>query len=339
MAKQAITFESIMTSLQKKEYAPVYMLMGEEPYYIDKISDYIENNVLSEAEREFNQMVIYGKDVENMASVIAAAKRYPMMAPHQVIIIKEAQHISNYDDLVFYLQKPQPTTILVFCHKYKALDKRKKVCLELAKSGIVFESKKLYENQIPSFISNLLKTKQLQIELKAANMLAEFLGNDLERIVNEVDKLIASGKIQNNCITADLVEKNIGISKDYNNFELVNALAYHQVLKSNRIVDYFGKNKKNNPLILTISVLFNFFTNLLQLHRLTDKSQMGIASALGINPFFVKDYLEASRHYSYAKVVFIIDFIRETDAKSKGFKNASVGENDLLRELIFKILH
>lgn len=328
-----------MASLLKKEYAPVYMLMGEEPYYIDKISDYIENNVLSEDEKAFNQMIIYGKDVENMASIVAAAKRYPMMAEHQVIIVKEAQQISNYDDLIFYLQKPQPSTILVFCHKYKSLDKRKKVCLELAKNGIVFESKKLYDNQIPNFITSLLKEKQLQIEVKAIGMLTEFLGNDLERITNEVDKLIASGKIKNNMITADLVEKNIGISKEYNNFELVNALAYRQILKSNRIVEYFGQNKKNNPLVLTISILFNFFTNLLHYHCLADKSQFNVASELGINPFFVKDYVAAAKNYSFAKVVTIIGDIRETDAKSKGFRNASTEDKDLLKELIFKILH
>lgn len=339
MAKQAVTYESIITSLLKKEYAPIYMLMGEEPYYIDKISDYIENNVLSEDEKAFNQMIIYGKDVENMASIVAAAKRYPMMAKYQIIIVKEAQQINNYDDLIFYLQNPQPSTILVFCHKYKTLDKRKKVCLELAKSGVVFESKKLYDNQISSFIVSLLKEKQLQIEIKAAGMLAEFLGNDLERIANEVDKLVASGKIQNGMITPDLVEKNIGISKEYNNFELVNALAYHQILKSNRIAEYFGQNKKNNPLVLTISVLFNFFTNLLHYHRLADKSQLIVASELGINPFFVKDYVAAANNYPFVKVVNIIDAIRETDAKSKGFQNTSVEDKDLLKELIFKILH
>lgn len=339
MAKQAVTYESIMASLKRKEYAPVYMLMGEEPYYIDKISDYIEENVLSDDEKAFNQMIVYGKDVSNVASIISAAQRYPMMASHQVIIVKEAQLISNYDDLVFYLQKPQPTTILVFCHKYKSLDKRKKVCTELAKSAVIFESKKLYDNQVPAFITNVLKERGLQIELKASNMLTEFLGTNLERIINELEKLIVSGKISNGIVTAELVEKNIGINKDYNNFELVNALAYHEIMKSNRIVDYFGKNKNSNPLIMTISVLFNFFTNLLQLHRLKDKSQMSVASVLGINPFFVKDYMTAARFYPYAKVIYIIDQLREVDAKSKGFGNNSVSENDLLKELIFKILH
>ncbi len=339
MAKQAITYDQIMNSLKRKEFKPVYMLMGDEPYFINKIADYIEENVLSEDEKAFNQTVIYGKDA-NLRDIIMAAKQFPMMSEYQVIIVKEAQHIKNFDDLVFYLKQPQPSTILVFCHKYEKLDGRKKSTAEIADKGVLFESKKLYDNQVAGWIEVYGKSKNVMIDAKTSNMLADFLGNDLTRIVSEIDKLlIILADKGTNQITPELVEKNIGISKDYNNFELFKALGEHDIAKSNRIVDYFGKNPKNNPLVMTISVLFNFFANLLLYHSLQDKSQMNVAAELKINPFFVRDYQQAARFYKSGKTVQIISDIRRADAQSKGFRNASTPDDEILKELIFRILH
>ncbi|MGN0186391.1 MAG: DNA polymerase III subunit delta [Paludibacteraceae bacterium] len=339
MAKQAITYEQIMAALQRKEYKPVYMLTGGEPYYIDKIADYIENNVLTEEEKAFNQTVVYGKDTD-LREIIMAAKRFPMMAEHQVIIVKEAQSIKNFDDLVFYLKQPQPSTILVFCYKYDKLDGRKKSTIEIAEKGILFESKKLYDNQVAGWIEAYGKSKQVIIDTKTSNMLADFLGNDLSRIVSEIDKLlIITANRKTGRITPELVEQNIGISKDYNNFELLKALGEHDILKSNRIIDYFGKNPKNNPLVMTISVVFNFFANLLLYHSLKDKSQMNVAAELKINPYFVRDYQQAARNYNTAKTLQIISDLRRADAQSKGFRNASANDNEILKELVFRILH
>lgn len=338
MAKQAITYDQILSSLKRKEYKPVYMLMGDEAFYIDRISDFIEENVLSEDEKAFNQTILYGKD-SSLSEIIMAAKRYPMMSQYQVIIVKEAQHIKNFDDLQFYLQNPLTSTLLVFCHKYGKLDGRKKSTQEIEKKGLLFESKKLFDNQVSGWIESYVKSMNVAIDAKASTMLAEYLGNDLTRIVHEVEKLLITKPKEQNSITPELIERNIGISKDYNNFELVNALTQKEILKSNRIVEYFGKNNKNNPLIVTITVLFNFFSNLLLYHSLKDKSQMNVASELKINPYFVKDFQQAATGYNSAKVIQIISDIRKTDVQSKGFGNSSISDYDLLKELVFKILH
>lgn len=338
MAKQAVTYDQILSSLKRKEYKPVYMLMGDEAFYIDRISDFIEENVLSEDEKAFNQTILYGKD-SSLSEIIMAAKRYPMMSQYQVIIVKEAQHIKNFDDLQFYLQNPLTSTLLVFCHKYGKLDGRKKSTQEIEKKGLLFESKKLFDNQVSGWIESYVKSMNVAIDAKASTMLAEYLGNDLTRIVHEVEKLLITKPKEQNSITPELIERNIGISKDYNNFELVNALTQKEILKSNRIVEYFGKNNKKNPLIVTITVLFNFFSNLLLYHSLKDKSQMNVASELKINPYFVKDFQQAATGYNSAKVIQIISDIRKTDVQSKGFGNSSISDYDLLKELVFKILH
>jgi len=338
MAKQVITYEQLMSSLKRKEYKPVYMLMGDESFYIDKIADFIEDNVLTEDEKAFNQTIFYGKD-SSLSDIIMAAKRYPMMSEYQVIIVKEAQHIKNFDDLQFYLEKPLNSTLLVFCHKYGKLDGRKKSTQEIEKKGVLFESKKLFDNQVSGWIESYVKSMGIGIDAKASNMLAEYLGNDLTRIVHEVEKLLITKPKEQNKITPELIERNIGISKDYNNFELVSALTNKDILKSNRIVDYFGKNSKNNPLVVTITVLFNFFSNLLFYHSLKDKSQMNVASELKINPYFVKDFQQAASRYNSTKVTQIISDIRKTDVQSKGFGNSSISDYNLLKELVFKILH
>lgn len=311
--------------------------MGEEPYYIDEISNYIQNNVLSEEEREFNQMVLYG-DAVTTKEVITMARRYPMMSKYVVIIVKEAQNLSDLDDLAYYLQKPMSSTILVFCHKYKKVDGRKKFVAELPKVGVLFESKKLYDNQVPTFISGYLKEKGLQIEPKATQLLTEFLGTDLSKVVNELDKLSLL-KPKDNLLTADIVGANVGINKDFNNFELLSALVNKDVLKANRIVLYFEQNPKNNPLVLTITVLFNFFSNLMLYYYIKDKSPANVAKELGVNVYFVRDYQTAASKYNGWKTLQIIALLRTYDAKSKGIDSAGVPDGELLKELVYMILH
>ena len=338
MAKQETSYEQILTDLRKKVFQPVYFLMGEEPYYIDVISDFIQNNVLNETEKEFDQTILYGKDVD-INIVINAAKRYPMMGTYQVLIIKEAQLIKDWDNLVHYLSKPSKSTILVFCYKYGTPDKRKKWVLELSKTGIVYESAKLREYEIGNWISQFCKSKKVAIDEKAIAMLTDFLGTDLSKLVHELDKLILTKPADIHSITPELVEKNIGISKDFNVFELQAALINRDVLKANRIIHYFAENKKANPMVMVLAQLFKFFSELMLYHYLPDKSQGAVASELKINPYFVKDYQKASQVYGAWKTMNIISFIRETDSRYKGIDNPSTDEGDLMKELIFKILH
>lgn len=339
MAKQdAVSYEQVMTDLRKKQYAPIYFLMGDEPYYIDVISDYIQDNVLGESEREFDQTILYGKDLE-MSTVVNAAKRYPMMGSHQVLIIKEAQQIKNWDDLQFYLKNPLTSTILVFCYKYGTPDKRKKWFGDIGKLGVVFESAKLRDYEIAAWIQNYTKSKNVAIEAKAVEMLAEYLGTDLSKLVNELQKLILTKPSDQKSITPELIERNIGISKDFNVFELQAALINRDVLKANRIVRYFADNKKANPMVLVLAQLFKFFSDLMIFHYLPDKSQGPAAAELKVNPYFIKDYLKASQVFGAWKTMNIITYIRETDARYKGIDNPSTDEGELMKELIFKILH
>ena len=338
MAKQETSYEQILTDLRKKVYQPVYFLMGEEPYYIDYISDFIQNNVLSETEKEFDQTILYGKDVD-INTVINAAKRYPMMSPYQVLIVKEAQLIKDWDNMVHYLSNPSKSTILVFCYKYSTPDKRKKWYQEVTKIATVYESVKLRDYEIGAWITKYCKSKNVAIDDKAVAMLSDFLGTDLSKLVNELEKLVLTKPADTQRITPDLVEKNIGISKDYNVFELQAALINRDVLKANRIIQYFSENKKANPMVLVLAQLFKFFSELMLYHYLPDKSQGAVASELKINPYFVKDYQKASQVYGAWKTMNIISYIRETDARYKGIDNPSTDEADLLVELIFKILH
>lgn len=337
MAVKGNDYQSILSELKRKVYKPVYFLMGEEPYYIDEISNYIQNNVLTEEEREFNQMVLYGDSVTTK-EVITMARQYPMMSPYVVIIVKEAQNLSDLDDLAFYLQKPQQTTILVFCHKYKKVDGRKKFVAALPKVGVLFESKRLYDNQVPAFINDYVKGKGLKIDPKATQMLTDFLGADLAKVVNELDKLAIS-KPQDGVLTATMVSENVGINKDYNNFELLNALINKDVLKANRIAHYFEQNPKNNPLVLTITVLFNFFSNLMLYYYIKDKSPANVARELGVNIYFAKDYQTAAANFNGWKTMQIIALLRTYDAKSKGVDCQNVPDGELLRELVYLVLH
>ncbi len=338
MAKQEFTYEQILTDLRKKNYSPVYFLMGEESYYIDYISDFIQRNVLAETEKEFDQTILYGKDVD-IVTVINAAKRYPMMASHQVLIIKEAQLIKEWDNLIHYLSNPLKSTILVFCYKYGTPDKRKKWVQEISKVGVVYESVKLRDYEIGAWITKYCKSKNVNIDDKAVAMLSEFLGTDLSKLVNELEKLVLTKTADIQRITPELVEKNIGISKDFNVFELQAALINKDILKANRIIRYFSENKKSNPLVLVLAQLFKFFSDLMLYHYLPDKNQSAVASELKINPYFVKDYQKAAQSFGAWKTMNIISFIRETDARYKGIDNPSTDEADLMKELIFKILH
>lgn len=340
MAKQEYTYEGIIRELHAKQYRPVYYLMGDEPFYIDKIADYIADNVLTDAEKEFNQTILYGGDIDNVSTIINAAKRYPMMSEYQVIIVKEAQSIPGMDELVYYLQKPLKSTILVICHKHGTLDKRKKLAAEIEKAGVLFESKKLKDAQLPTFITSYIKQKGYDIDSKATAMLAEFVGADLSRLVGEMEKLIITTSNNSTKITPEQIEKNIGISKDYNNFELRSALIEKDVLKANKIVKYFEENPKTNPIQVTLSLLFSFFANLMMAYYAPEKSEQGIASFVGLKaPWQAKEYMIAMRRYSGVKTMQIINEIRTTDAKSKGVENSSLSDADLLRELVFKILH
>ena len=312
--------------------------MGEEPYYIDILSDYIQYQVLDESQSEFDMSVMYGKDTD-ITSVINAAKRFPMMSPFQVIIVKEAQHIKDLDKLQFYLSNMSKSTILVLCYKYGTVDGRKKWVAELKKKGVLFESKKLRDYEMIPWISKYAKSKNLQVDDKAMAMLSDFLGTDLSRVANELDKLCITMPAGSNRITPDLVEKNIGISKDFNVFELQDALLRKDVLKANRIINYFADNKKANPIQMVLAQLFSFFSNLMIFHYLPVKSAEAAALEFKIHPFIARNYLLAAKSYNAWKTMNIIAYIRETDARSKGIDNVSAVEGDLLKELIFKILH
>ncbi|MGE5420251.1 MAG: DNA polymerase III subunit delta [Chloroflexota bacterium] len=327
-----------MSDLKNRKFKPVYFLAGEEPYYIDEITGYIENNILPESERAFNQMIVYGEDT-TVPAVIDIARRFPMMSSHQVVIVREAQSLKNIEDLVIYLEKPLNSTILVINYKYKSLDKRMKLSKMLETHAVYFESVKVRDYQIPGWIERYLMNKGVRTDPSASAMLTEFLGTDLHKIANELEKLIITLPQGKPVITTDLIEKNIGISKDYNNFELQKAIGDRNILKANMIVKYFADNQKDNPLMLTIASLFGFFSKLLTYHYLTDKSKNTVATALKVNPYFVKDYESAASKYNASKTIYVIGLLRTYDLRSKGFEDPGTDQGDLLKELIFKILH
>ncbi len=326
----------IVNDIKAQNIKPIYFLMGEEPYYIDRLSDYIEQNVLSEEEKGFNQTVLYGRDV-SMEDIVSSAKRYPMMAERQVIIIKEAQDLTkSIDKLESYAENPMPSTVLVFCYKYKTLDKRKKVTKQLEKNGLVYESKKLYENQVGEWIKRVLQGKGYAIEPKASAMLVEFLGTDLSKINNELEKLqiiLPKGS----SISAKHIEENIGFSKDYNVFELRKAIGERDELKAYKIIQYFADNPKDNPMVLTTGQVFSFFSNLLLYHGLKDKNPKNVAAVLKVNPFFIKDYDVALRNYPMKKVSGIVGNLRQIDVKSKGVGANALPVSDLLKEMLIGI--
>ena len=328
----------IVNDIKAGNIKPIYFLMGEEPYYIDKLSDYIEKTILTEEEKGFNQTVLYGRDV-TIEDIVGTAKRYPMMADRQVVIVKEAQELSRtIDKLESYATNPMPTTVLVLAYKYKTLDKRKKLPKILAKTGLVYESKKLYENQVGDWIKRVLSGKKYAIEPKASAMLVEFLGTDLSKINNELEKLqliLPKGST----ITAHDIEENIGFSKDFNVFELRKAIGERNQLKAYTIAKNFANNPKDNPIVMTTGLVFSFFVQLLKYHGLKDKNPKNVAAALGVNPFFLKDYDVAVKNYPMRKVSQIVAALRETDVKSKGVEANALSHADLLREMLYKIFN
>ena len=328
----------IVNDIKTGNIKPIYFLMGEEPYYIDKLSEYIEKNVLQEHERDFNQTILYGRDV-TIDDIVSAAKRFPMMADKQVIIVKEAQDLAKtIDQIEKYAENPVPTTILVFCYKYKVLDKRKKALKTLTKNGLVFESKKMYDNQVGTWINRILKPKGYEIEPKANAMLVEFLGNDLSKINNELEKLqiiLPKGST----ISAKNIEENIGFSKDFNVFELRKSLGNKEQLKSYKIVQYFANNPKDNNIVMVVGLVFSFFVQVLKYHGIKDKNPANVAKVLGVNPFFLKDYDIALKNYPMKKVSQIVNALRDVDVKSKGVGANAMPLDDLYKELLINIFN
>lgn len=326
----------IVNDIKAGNIKPIYFLMGEESYYIDKLSEYIEQNVLSEEEKGFNQTVLYGRDV-SIDDIISTAKRYPMMADRQVVIVKEAQELSRtIDKLESYAANPMATTVLVVCYKYKTLDKRKKVTKELAKNGLVYESKKLYENQVGDWIKRVLAGKKYTIEPKANAMLVEFLGTNLSKINNELEKLQIILP-QGTMITPSHIEENIGFSKDFNVFELRKAIGERNQLKAYKIAENFARNPKEYPLVMTTGLIFGFFIQLLKYHGLKDRNPKTVAAAIGVNPYFLKEYDLALKNYPMKKVSQVVAALRDIDIKSKGVGANALPQSDLLKEMLWKI--
>lgn len=339
-AKQGKTFQDIMKDLKARRFSPIYILMGEEAYYIDQITNYIAENVLTPAEQDFNLNICFGADV-SAVQVTDMAKRFPMMAEYQVVIVKEAQNIHSLDALEKYLKNPAKTTILVWCHKNGKIDARKKVISLAEVHGVVFESKKLKEYQLAGFMQNYLAAKKITIEPKATQMMADHIGADLSRLTSELDKVALSLSENDKRITPDIVEKEVGVSKNFNTFELRDAIVNRNVFKANQIVNYFISNPKAGSLYSFLPLLFSYFQNLMIVfYSPNNKSESDIAQILGLkNNWGAKEYIIGMRNYSARKTMDIIAKIREVDAKSKGLNNASTGAGDLMKEVIFFILH
>lgn len=335
--------KKIMTDLKGRKYAPVYFLQGEETFYIDVVADYVEGHVLSDAERGFNQVVVYGKDV-TMATILTHARRFPMMSERQVVIVKEAQDIQDLGKdigaklLLDYLSKPVPSTVLVFCHKHKSLDKRKELGKKIDQLAVTINTKKLYDNQLPEFVSDYAKEKKIAMDDRAVQALCEFVGNDLNRLANEVDKLVISLP-PGESITAERVMAQVGVSKEYNIFELQKAILQRDTLLANKIVNYFESNTKKNPMIPVVAYLFSFFSKVLMASQASDKSDKGLASELKVSPYAVRDYSLALRQYPVSKIIDNISSIKEADLKLKGVNTGSADEGQIFRELVWRLMH
>ena len=329
-------YKQIVKDIQANNIKPIYLLHGNEGYFIDQIVNALEN-VLSENDKAFNQTIVYGKEAE-VTELINMCKRFPMMAPYQVIIVKEAQYLKKIEELKHYTKTPVASTILVLSHKEKSVDKRKAFVKDITKTGLVFESKQLYENQIPSIISKMVEEKGKKIDIKSSHLLLEFIGNDLSKLINEIDKLLITLPKDQNSISPEHIEKNIGYSKDFNVFELQKAIGQKDILKSNRIVNYFESNPKHS-INEVIPALFRYFQNIFKLHYLKDKSKESVAATLGINKFFVGEYITVARNYNIRKTVQVIEVLSEYDLKSKGVGYVGGNADSLLKEMIFKILH
>lgn len=347
-----VSFDSIMADLKARKFVPVYYLMGDEPYYIDQIADYIAENVLQPEERDFNQTILFGSDV-NASQIADAARRYPMMSERQVIIVKEAQNVKNTEALERYFKQPMPSTILVMCHKNGTVDGRKREYVKAIQSaGVLFESKKLRDRDLPVFIENYLSSRQVGIDPKSTQMIADNIGADLSRLTSELDKVILSlpdvqgeggqaSSNQSRRVTPQVVEDQIGVSKEFNGFELRDAIVNRNVFKANQIIKYFDENPKAGSIYAFLPLLFIYFQNLMiAFYSPNPKSQEAVADWLELrSPWAAKDYMTGMRNYSGMKVMQIISKIREIDAKSKGLDNPNTPPGELMKELIFYILH
>ena len=335
-----VSFDSIMNDLKARKFLPVYYLMGDESYYIDQISDYIAEHVLPPEERDFNQTILFGSDV-TAAQIADAARRYPMMSEYQVVIVKEAQNIKNTEALEKYFKAPQTSTILVLCHKNGTIDGRKREYVKAIQvAGVLFESKKLRDRDLPPFIENYLKRKNVSIDAKSTQIIADSIGADLSRLTSELEKVILSLPEQDRRVTPQVVEEQIGVSKDFNSFELRDAIVNRNVFKANQIVKYFDDNPKQNPIQAVLPSLFRLFSQLMIAYYSPGKDKNSVAQYLGIQPWQVeRNIFPAMRNYSAAKVLSILSVIRDTDEKSKGFGGSKVANGDLLKQLVFFILH
>lgn len=336
-----MTYEQIIKDIKSGKFAPVYLLMGDEPFFIDKISEALLDAVVPADLKDFNQTVFYGLE-SNIYDIINAARRFPMMSDLQLVAVKEAQKLAKIEELGHYLSTPLKSTVLLVAHKYGTVDKRKKLHDKVtAAGGIVFESKKIPDYKLPAFISSFVQTKSLTIDDKASQMLADYLGNDLSKLSNELDKLTVSlTNSTSKRITPELIEANIGISKDFNVFELQKALISKNIFKAMQIADYFDQNPKENPLVVTLGMLFNFFSNLMICYWAKDKSENGLAAEMGLrSSFMAKDYVVAIKHYSVWKCMEIISLLRTYDAKHKGIDAPAISPGVLLKELLYKIMH
>jgi len=326
-----------MRDLKAGKINPLYFLEGEEPYYIDIVSDYIAENILKEEEKAFNLQIFYGKDT-TLETIISASRRFPMMSPYQVIIVKEAQQLGSLDGLDQYISNPLKSTVLVFCYKYKKLDKRHKITRLINECSVVLDSDKLKEDRLPEWINSYITGKGYHIEPKAQWMLVDYLGNDLSKLTNEIEKLLLMMPQGEKTVSGTLVAGNIGMSKDFNTFELTKALSCRDILKANRIIGYFEKNQKNNPSLYVVSTLFYYFSKVLLYHGAPDKSREALASGMGINPYFISEYQQAAKVFSFAKTREVIGLLREYDVKIKGMDSSATG-TELMKELVYKILH
>ncbi len=336
---KGVTYESIVHDVQAGHFKPVYCFMGAESYYIDRLADYVVQQAVEPEQRDFNVIMLYGADAD-ADQIITAAKSFPMGAPRLVVCVKEAQNVKNLELLAYYLQKPQPSTVLVLCYKNGVLDRRKKLSALIEKEGVLFESKRLYESQLPAFIRDYLGRKRVAVDPKAVAMMADFVGTDLNRMAGELDKLVIALPKGERTVKPELVEALIGVSKDFNNFELQEAIIAKDVLKANRIINYFDSNQKENPIQVTLSMLFKFFSQLMLAHYAPDKTERGLALWLSVADWQVRrNILPAMRMYNARKVMQVIREIRRADARSKGVENVSAGAGDIMKELLFFILH
>jgi len=338
MAKQGLSPKNVLDEINQGIIRPVYLLMGEEAYYIDLISNKLIDNLLDETQKDFDLSVVYGKDV-TMKEVIMLARQYPMLASKKVVWLREGQDTNEYENLVIYAKQPNPTTVLIINYKNGTLDRRKKYWAELEEHCSIFDSKKLYDNEIPGWIETYVHNKGFVIDQKSSALLADFVGSDLSRIIGEIEKLILTTPAGQNKITPELIEYNIGISKEYNDFELLNAIARKDILKANKIAWHFSKNTKNYPLVKSIATMAYFFSNLMYYHYLTDKSLVKVAAELGVPYGIAKEYELAAKNYNGLKTMQIIRTLRTFDAMSKGIGSRGANDGEQLRELLFRVMH